>query len=78
VSGDLIIEVAPGWQLLNEDNQDNYIARASFVPFPIILYGMGIKPQRVTTPVSVDRIAPTIAKSIQIRAPNACKVSPLQ
>ncbi len=78
VSGDLLIEVAPGWQLLNEDNQDHYVARASFVPFPIILYGAGVKPQRVTLPVTVDRIAPTIAKSIQIRAPNACKSAPLQ
>lgn len=78
VSGDLLIEVAPGWQLYNEDNQDHYIARASFVPFPIILYGAGIKPQRITLPVTVDRIAPTIAKSIQIRAPNACKSAPLQ
>lgn len=78
ISGDLLIEVAPGWQLLNEDNQDNYIARASFVPFPIILYGAGITPQRISTPVTVDRIAPTIAKSIRIRAPNACKSAPLQ
>ncbi len=77
ISGDLLIEVAPGWQLLNEDNHDNYIARASFVPFPIIFYGAGIKPQRISTPVTVDRIAPTIAKSIQIRAPNACKSAPL-
>lgn len=78
VSGDLLIEVAPGWQLYNEDNQDHYTARASFVPFPIILYGAGIKPQRINLPVTVDRIAPTIAKSIQIRAPNACKSAPLQ
>ncbi len=78
ISGDLVIEVSPGWQLINEDNHDNYIARASFVPFPIILYGAGVKPQRITTPVTVDRIAPTIAKAIQIRAPNACKSAPLQ
>lgn len=78
ISGDLFIEVAPGWQLLNEDNHNHFISRAAFVPFPIILYGAGIKAQRITTPVTVDRIAPTIAKSIQIRAPNACKVAPLQ
>ncbi len=78
VSGDLIIEVQPGWQLLNEDNQENYISRAAFVPFPIIIYGAGTKPQHITTPVTVDRIAPTIAKAIRIRAPNACSVAPLQ
>ncbi len=78
ISGDLIIEVSPGWQLLNEDNHESYTSRAAFIPFPIIFYGSGIKPQRINTPVTVDRIAPTIAKAIQIRAPNACKAVPLQ
>ena len=78
ISGDLIIEVSPGWQLLNEDNHESYTARSAFVPFPIIFYGNGIKPQRVNIPATVDQIAPTIAKAIQIRAPNACKAVPVQ
>lgn len=78
VSGDLVIETAPGWQIINEDNNENYFSRAAFVPFPIILYGAGIKAGHVTTPATVDRIAPTIAKAIRIRAPNACSVAPLQ
>lgn len=77
ISGDIIIDVAPGWQLYNEDNQEKYICRASFVPFPIIFYGAGTKAERINSPVTVDRIAPTIAKSIRIRAPNACKAEPL-
>ena len=76
--GDLLIEVAPGWKLLNEDTQENYMVRAAFVPFPIIFYGAGIKAEHVSTPATVDRIAPTIAKAIRIRAPNACSVAPLQ
>ena len=78
VSGDLLIEVAPGWKLLNEDTQENYMVRAAFVPFPIIFYGAGIKAEHVSTPATVDRIAPTIAKAIRIRAPNACSVAPLR
>lgn len=77
ISGDIIIEVAPGWQLYNEDNQEKYTSRASLVPFPIIIYGACTKPEHITMPVSVDRIAPTIAKCIRIRAPNACKSEPL-
>lgn len=77
ISGDLVIEVAPGWQLLNEDTQETYTVRSAFIPFPIIFYGAGTKAEHITTPVTVDRIAPTIAKSIQIRAPNACKEAPL-
>ena len=71
VSGDLIIETAPGWQIIND-------SRAAFVPFPIIFYGAGIKASRITTPATIDRIAPTVAKAIRIRAPNACSSAPLQ
>ena len=72
-----MIEVAAGWRLLNEDSQESYTSRAFYVPFPIILYGAGIKAKRITTPVTIDRIAPTLAKAIRIRAPNACKAEPL-
>lgn len=78
VSGDLVIETAPGWQILNEDSHENYFSRAAFIPFPIIMYGAGVKPGRVTTQATVDRIAPTVAKAIRIRAPNACSSEPLQ
>lgn len=78
VSGDLVIETAPGWQIVNEDNNESFYSRAAFVPFPIIFYGAGIKPERITTPATIDRIAPTVAKAIRIRAPNACSSAPLQ
>lgn len=77
ISGDLLVEIAPGWQLVNEDRNESYTWRSQFVPFPIIFYGAGTKAEHVNTPVAVDRIAPTIAKAIQIRAPNACKEAPL-
>ena len=75
--GDVVIETAPGWQLLNEDTQEKQLTRASFVPFPIIIYGAGVKAERITTPVTTDRIAPTVARAIRIRAPNACSSEPL-
>lgn len=78
VSGDLVVETAPGWQIINEDTHENFYSRAAFVPFPIVFYGAGTKPERITTPATVDRIAPTIAKAIRIRAPNACSSAPLQ
>ena len=75
--GDLLIDIAPGWQLVNEDTHTTSVSRASYIPFPIIFFGTNIKPQRVQTPVTVDRIAPTIARAIRIRAPNACSAEPL-
>lgn len=75
--GDLIIEVSPGWKLLNEDTKQQYISKENALPFPVIFYGIGIKHEENTTPITIDRIAPTIAKIIRIRAPNACSASPL-
>jgi hypothetical protein len=70
--GDIIIEVAPGWKLYNEKSNEQYTSRLGVASFPIIFYGNSIKPSRVTLPVTVDRIVPTVAKAIHIRAPNGC------
>ncbi len=75
--GDIIIEVSPGWRVMNEDTQQSEVSVASFTQFPIAIAGAGISAERVITPVTIDRIAPTIARCIRIRAPNACSSEPL-
>lgn len=77
VSGDIIIETAPGWRLQNEDTHYESKWSAQGIAFPIIVYGKNVRHEVVNTPVTTDRIAPTISKSIRIRAPNACKITPL-
>lgn len=77
-SGDLIIDVLPGWTLVNDDNSsDNRMVRAAYIPAPLILMGSGIKAETVRTPVNVERIAPTLAGMMRIRAPNACTATPI-
>ena len=75
--GDLLIDIAPGWELVNEQNHTSTTSRVSNIPFPIIFFGAGVKAQRIQTPVTTDAIAPTIARIIRIRAPNACATEPL-
>jgi hypothetical protein len=76
-SGDIMIEVAPGWHLFNEDTQEDRLQRAGYIQFPLMVYGQEIEPQRIDKPVTMEHVAPTIAKVIRIRAPNACKAEPL-
>lgn len=76
-SGDILIEIAPGWQLQNEDTGEISVSQASPIPFPVIFYGAGVKPERILTPITTDHIAPTISRAIRIRAPNACTSEPL-
>lgn len=75
--GDIFIEIAPGWRLINEDSMENSVYNASCMQFPIIFFGANIKGETITLPTSVDRIAPTISRAIRIRAPNACSSEPL-
>ena len=76
-SGDILVQVSPGWKLVNEDRGTQKMQRDSFFEFPLIFFGYTIKPEKVAKPVTVDCIAPTIAHHIRIRAPNACSSSPL-
>ena len=83
-SGDVSIQVQPGWKIKTPDytmgnsNFQSQIARESYVAFPIIFYGTGISHEIITTPVSVDCIAPTLSKAMRIRAPNACSKAPIK
>lgn len=76
-SGDVLIEVAPGWRYVNNSTHESQLVRESYIPFPIIFLGEGFKAETVETPVTIDYIAPTLSKAMRIRAPNACRVAPL-
>ena len=75
--GDLVVELTPGWQMQNDDTHEQIPVKKQLAYFPIIFYGANIPAEKVKTPVSIERIAPTIAKTIRIRAPNACMTTPL-
>ena len=75
--GDFIIDIAPGWELVNEDTHTSTVSRSGNITFPIVFFGTNITPQRIEMPVTADRIAPTVARAIRIRAPNACVAEPL-
>lgn len=71
-SGDIMIQVAPGWKLLNEDTKEERLIRESYIPFPIIFYGNSAQRETIDTPVTTDCIAPTLSQVMRIRSPNAC------
>lgn len=76
-SGDVLIEVRPGWHYVNPTMKEDKLVRESYVPFPVIFFGQGCKAETITTPVKIDYIAPTLSKAMRIRAPNACSAPPL-
>jgi hypothetical protein len=75
-SGDILIQIAPGWSLTEVNvssttNKQN-ISRESYTTFPLFFMGAGFDPNKIETPVSIDYVAPTVAKVLRIRSPNAC------
>lgn len=76
-SGDLLIEVLPGWTIVQENSTDNRAVRLGTPPAPLIWMAPGVKAAHTAEPVRADRIAPTLAGAMRIRAPNACQAQPL-
>jgi len=77
ISGDILVEISPGWTLTNENTNESYTSRLNALAFPIIFYGAGIKASFEPTYASTTAIASTICNAIHIRAPNATREKPL-
>lgn len=69
-SGDLIIEVNPGWLLMYNDMREQQLVHHAHVSFPLIFMGAGMTPAKVDMPVKTDCIAPTLSRLMRIRAPS--------
>ena len=76
-SGDIYVEVMPGWTLVDEYTQTSHLVREAYSSVPLVFIGNNIRPEIIYTPVKVTTIAPTIAHFMRIRAPNASEQSPL-
>lgn len=76
-SGDIYIQVSPGWKVVNDETHEETLERASYIGFPLFFFGCNVRPETVKIPVTVDCIAPTVARFMRIRAPNACSTAPL-
>lgn len=78
-SGDILVQIAPGWSLSGVNNTGKQsISRESYTAFPLFFLGTGFNAGKIDTPVSVDHVAPTVAKVLRIRSPNGCGQPPLR
>ncbi len=78
LSGDLLLELCPGWEVVYEDVKDTreYV-RVNAIPTPCFILAPGIKPMRIATPIDATAIAPTVCRLLRIRSPNGSAESPL-
>ncbi len=79
MSGDIFIELQPGWVIANDDNPTKpRFHRETGIMTPAIFLGSSIKNQHVYRPVKATEIAPTLSFVLRIRPPNGTKEKPLQ
>lgn len=76
-SGDLVLEVMPGWTIRDDNSHETRFVRQGQAPAPLIFMGYAVKPAIINTPVTIDHVAPTMAHFMRIRAPNGCTVGAL-
>ncbi len=76
-SGDILIEVFPGWVISYENNPDYINPNEAYLSFPLFFLGADIATERITTPVTTAAVAPTLARCLRIRAPNGSSEAPL-
>ena len=78
LSGDLVLDLCPGWEVVYEDNNDTreYV-RINAIPAPCFILAPDVKPVRIATPVRATAIAPTVSRLLRIRSPNGSSESPL-
>lgn len=78
-SGDLFVEIQPGYKIVNEQNPEfkTKVVRNNAIICPVIFFGNNIKPQRIKRTIKAIEIAPTISQVLRIRPPNAAMGQPL-
>jgi len=76
-SGDILLEIAPGWALVDERWNETMWSSRARVAVPIVFFGNGTKPARNNDPLSANVIAPTVASLLKINVPNGCAAKAL-
>ncbi|MBD5219205.1 MAG: hypothetical protein HDS72_03040 [Bacteroidales bacterium] len=82
-AGDLLLEVAPGFEIVDDynlavtDGSTHLVERAAATTAPAFILAPDIAPQTIGTPVDVRALAPTVARILRIRSPNGASVAPL-
>jgi hypothetical protein len=76
-SGDLMLEIKPGWIIRHNGQAKDYQVRYDPYITNLIIYGYQIQPQIVDRPVFAKDLAVTLSKVIRTRAPNAAAGLPL-
>ena len=76
-AGDLLIEVAPGFEIIDDYNElaptaghSGMVSCSAAATAPVFIFAPDVAAQTIGTPVDARAIAPTVARILRIRSPN--------
>jgi hypothetical protein len=82
VAGDVRVELAPGWELVDDYNTPGQTSGKVIVnaltTAPAYILAPGVKPEIIKSIVDARVIAPTVAGQMHIRSPNGASLAPLR
>ncbi len=78
-SGDVVIEVNPGWEVVDDPNtsRPGGVTRHAQLPAPLFIMAPGIAPREINKPIDAREVAPTVARILRIRSPNGASLPAL-
>lgn len=80
-AGDLLLAITPGWEIVEIDpvsaKEIRSTVRSGIMAAPVFLYSPVLKPSRIIEEIDARSIAPTLARLLRIRSPNAADLPPL-
>ena len=85
-AGDLLVTVNPGWEISDgdDDADENLgetrlpVVRWQATTSPVYIMAPDVEPATLTRTVDARAIAPTVARILRIRSPNAAKLPPIK
>ena len=78
-SGDVVIEVNPGWEVVDDPNasRPGDVMRHAQLPAPLFIMAPGVAAEDISVPLDARKVAPTIARLLRIRSPNGAALPAL-
>lgn len=80
-AGDVLLEVTPGWDIVETDpntaKEKRTTVRSGIMTAPVFILAPQLVPSHITATTDARSIAPTVARLLRIRSPNAADLPPL-
>jgi hypothetical protein len=77
--GDVIVKVMPGWVISESEDsfdKDVKVMRSNVVSTPVYILHPKLAAKKIVMPVDATILAPTVARILRIRSPNAAYEKP--